>query len=104
MKKRILILTLCVICFLSLFSFSAFAEASNPRLVDNAGLLTEDEYETVLEKLNTTSENLNFDIVVVTTDSVGSKTVTEYADDFYDYNGYGYGKDDDGILRLRVRR
>lgn len=100
MKKRILILTVCVVCFLSLFSISAFAETSNPRLVDNAGLLSEDEYETVLEKLDTTSENLNFDIVVVTTDSVGSKTVTEYADDFYDYNGYGYGSDRDGAVLL----
>ena len=26
------------------------------------------------------------------------KTAQAYADDYYDYNGYGYGENDDGIL------
>lgn len=94
MKKRILILTVCVLCFLSVFSFPVFAESS--RLVDNAGLLSESEYETVLEKLDGISEALGADIVVVTTDSLGDKTVVEYADDFFDYGGYRQ----DGVLLL----
>ena len=39
-------------------------------------------------------------MAVVTVDSLEGKTSQDYADDFYDYNGYGYGKDDDGILLL----
>lgn len=94
MKKRILVLTVCVLCFLSVFSFPVFAESS--RLVDNAGLLSETEYETVLRKLDDISEALGADIVVVTTDSLGGKTVVEYADDFFDYGDYRQ----DGVLLL----
>ena len=94
MKKRILVLTVYVLCFLSVFSFPVFAESS--RLVDNAGLLSDTEYETVLRKLDDISEALGADIVVVTTDSLGGKTVVEYADDFFDYGDYRQ----DGVLLL----
>ena len=30
----------------------------------------------------------------------GGKTAEAYADDYYDYNGYGYGENDDGLLLL----
>ena len=40
------------------------------------------------------------EIAVVTVSDLEGKTVEEYGDDFYDYNGYGYGEDDDGLLLL----
>lgn len=70
------------------------------RLVDRADLLTDSEESKLLLKLDEISEKNKMDIVVVTVDALEGKTSTEYADDFYDYNGYGYGSDNDGVLFL----
>lgn len=69
-----------------------------PRLVDEADLLTDDEEGTLVEKLDTVSEKWQCDVAVVTVDSLGGKTATEFADDYFDYNGYGYGDNADGIM------
>ncbi len=70
------------------------------RLVDDAGLLTEEEASSLLGKLDSISEKQECDVVVVTVDSLDGKTAEAYADDFFDYNGYGQGADRDGILFL----
>ena len=41
-----------------------------------------------------------FDVAVVTADTLDGKTPMAYADDFYDYNGYGFGESKDGVLLL----
>ncbi|MBQ1412394.1 MAG: TPM domain-containing protein [Clostridia bacterium] len=71
-----------------------------PRFVDYAGLVSGDDASALLETLNTISEAHQMDVVVVTQYSLGGKTPMEYADDFYDYNGYGFGENRDGILLL----
>lgn len=71
-----------------------------PRVVDTADLLTDDE-ETELESyIDDIISDLGFDIAVVTVDSLEGLTAEAYADDFYDYNGYGYGANHDGCLLL----
>lgn len=70
------------------------------RLVDNADLLNDDEETTLLAKLDEISERQQADIVVVTVDTLDGKTPMDYADDFYDYNGYGFGDTNDGVLLL----
>ena len=72
------------------------AAAATPLLVDNADLLTQSEEETLLASLQTTSRELDMDVVVVTVDSLEGKTAQAYADDYFDYNGYG----PDGVLLL----
>lgn len=37
---------------------------------------------------------------VVTADDIGRKNTMDYADDFYGYNGYGFGENYDGVLLL----
>lgn len=71
-----------------------------PRLVDHADILTDSEEETLNETLDKISEKQKCDVAVVTVNSLDGKTVEAYADDFYDYNGYGYGDDRSGILLL----
>lgn len=84
---------------ISISAAAAFA-ADMPRLADNAGLLSDSEKSEVLETLDKISERQEADIVIVTTDALGGKTPESYADDFYDYNGYGYGSEHDGMLLL----
>ena len=91
---------LCVF-FLSLALILALAvpiaAASNvDYLVDEADLLTgtqERELNTLLEDL---SQKCGVDVVVVTADDLGYQSSQSYADDFFDYGGYG----EDGILWL----
>ena len=70
------------------------------RLEDYADLLTEPEEQALRELLDKKSEELQMDLVVVTTDSTGGKSSEAYADDFFDYNGYGMGENYDGVLLL----
>lgn len=70
------------------------------RLVDAADLLTESEKSSLLAELDEVSRRQKMDIVVVTAESLQGYTAQEYADDFYDYGGYGYGAGKDGILLL----
>lgn len=99
MKKRILSLLFAVLlCFLS-FSVAS-AESTLPRLVDDADLLVDYEEEELLEMLDEISERQQFDVVVVTVESLDGKTAQAYAYDFYDYNGYGFGSSYDGALLL----
>ena len=71
-----------------------------PRLTDDADLLTSSEEKQLLAKLDEISERQQMDVIVVTTDSLEGKTAEAYADDFFDYNGFGYGPMGSGVLLL----
>ncbi|MBQ7549840.1 MAG: TPM domain-containing protein [Clostridia bacterium] len=85
-------------------SGSSSAAASTPKatgiVTDAAGLLTESEVSVLENKLNTLSDKHSMDIAVVTTLTLNGKTPEEYADDFYDYNGFGRGTARDGVIML----
>ena len=79
----------------------AEAAANRPDLlVDMEDLLDETEEELVREELEKVSNQYDFDVVIVTVSDFGGKTSSEYADDFFDYQGYGRGSNFDGILLL----
>lgn len=117
MKKRIsaVILSLVLFAISSVPGMAATNEQVNeqtgeqaqipedrqlPLLVGNADLLTDEEESELEAQLDEVSERQAFDVAVVTVDSLEGKTAEAYADDFYDYNGYGYGEDNSGILLL----
>ena len=83
-----------------LMTVQAQALSDLQRFVDEAGLLTGSEGSDLLDQLNEISERQQVDVVVVTVDSLEGASATEYADDFYDLNGYGFGDVGDGILLL----
>lgn len=94
MKKKSLALLLTLVLCLA-FACTAFAAPS--RLVDDADLLTPDEEASLLGVLDEISTRQGMDVVVVTTPSLnGAASSVEFADDYYDYNGYA----NDGILLL----
>lgn len=95
MKKKIFALVFAaILCFSLMLPVSA----SNSRLVDDAGLLTAEEYTEVLTVLNEISERQKFDVVVHTTNSTNGQYIRDYADDYFDYNGYGFGSSYDGAI------
>lgn len=70
--------------------------AEEPRVVDNADLLSRQELSALEEELTGLREEYGIDAVIVTADTLSGETPQDYADDYYDYNGYGQ----DGILLL----
>lgn len=75
-------------------------DRQRPLLVDDAGILSNTERTEVEARLNELSRKHGFDIAVVTVDSHDYQGVTDYTDDFYDYNGYGQGDDNSGVMFL----
>jgi uncharacterized protein len=69
-------------------------------LVDQANVFTEEQAASLAEKAGQLGEQYAMDIVIVTVDDTGGKSSRDYADDYFDYNGYGVGVNRDGILFL----
>ncbi len=80
---------------------SASAKSDGKYVVDMADILSSTEEAQLEQTLKEMSERLKFDVVVVTTSNLDGKKPVEYADDYFDYNGYGQGDDRSGCLFLR---
>lgn len=93
MKRNALLLIAALLLIVSL-CFGASAAAFH---LDDSAMLLDDTQATQLEQqLTELSSRHGLDIVVVTTDSTNGFSPMEYADDYYDYNGFG----PDGVLLL----
>ena len=97
MEKKLTVVFLAVLlCVMT--AFPAFA--NDPRVVDNADLLTVSEETDLTMKLDEISERQQLDVVVVTVPGLAGMSPQEFADDYYDYHDYGFGAGKDGILLL----
>lgn len=70
------------------------------RVQDLGDLLTDQEEQKLCTRLDVLSQQHKLDIVVVTTHTLEGQSPRDYADDFYDYCSFGYGKNRDGVLLL----
>lgn len=68
------------------------------RVSDGADLLTDDEEALLLDKLNSISQEFDFDAAVATVPSTNGIAMNKFTDDYYDDHQYGTGDDYDGIL------
>ncbi len=108
MKKHLKLLSVVFVIASLVISLSFSVSAANPRLTDDADLLTDPEEEHLLERLDSLSGQLEFDIVVVTADNLSGYSfydavysdddIEEFADDYFDANGYGFGENRDGVI------
>ena len=98
--KGIFLAFLTVICIVSAVSISPVSAADVSRIADFADLLSDSEEADLSYLLDEISERQQVDLVVITVDSLEGEPAMAYADDFYDYNGYGFGDGRDGILLL----
>lgn len=74
------------------------AESHPSRVVDEADILTNAEETDLLSLADEISERQQFDIVIVTVESLDGNDIQYYAADYYDYNGYGMGENYDGAM------
>lgn len=98
--KRYKNITVLLLIFLSIFITSLDVYADKTLVIDDANLMDTEEVLELNNRANALSEEFNMDIVIVSTDEAEGKSAKEYADDFFDYNGYGFGPNYDGILFL----
>lgn len=93
MKKVLSALFAIIIVFLmgaSVLAADVDSVQDKNYIVDQAGVFTEEEEKELSLVLYNTSFDRKMDIVVVTVDDdqLQGKSLMDYADDYYDYNGY----------------
>ncbi len=95
---------LCILCLVFLLPLTVFAETQP--VVDDAGLFTASEIAQMTEIIQHIRDTYQMDAVVVTSrdvkyDYADDGNVSQaFADDYFDYNGYGLGEDEAGLLYL----
>lgn len=97
MKKIITVLFCLSLVFALSFSVSA-DNNHDARVVDGADILTTSEEQELTLLLDEISERQQFEVVVCTTYGTNGQHIRDFADDFYDYNSYGYGSNYDGCI------
>lgn len=106
MKKIKGILICLLICtFLVMGSMAVWADqtgavSGQPRVFDQAGLFSETEIIQLEEKIAQCRKSTKMDVVIVSAYADGERSAEEYADDYYDYGGFGVGKKASGVLLL----
>jgi len=93
--------------FLAVFLFvllpPVFAERTKERIVDNAGRLSTAEKAHLTRIADTLSNKYNFDLVLVIEQQIPEGIeARNYADEYFDVNGYGFGQNRDGSILLIV--
>ena len=67
-------------------------------VVDDANLLSSQEETKLRIDLENFKNEYNMDAVIVTSNNLNGKSQQDYADDYFDYNGYGVGKEKKWIV------
>ena len=95
MKKIFtVLLTASLIC--ALLCITTFSQSTSPLIKDKADILTHNEEQELLKTLEEIRADHNFDVVILTVETLDGELAEVYADDYYDYNGYS----NDGVLLL----
>jgi uncharacterized protein len=72
--------------------------AGSKRVFDYAGLMSASEITSLEALIKDARAQYGMDIAVLTSNDAKDGASQAYADDFYDYNGFGKGPDGDGFL------
>lgn len=98
--KRIIFSLILALSLLFSSALTCLASESHPAIVDQADLLDSTQESALETKAQELRTQLELDIVILTINSLNGKSAKNYADDFFDTNGYGYNGTDDGVLLL----
>ncbi len=90
----------CLVAAVVCLCLGQAALAAENRVFDLAGLLRPDSVAELEARAREFRERFGLDMVLLTTSNAGDKTSQAYADDFYDDNDFGVGKDKSGLLLL----
>ena len=94
--KKLKIIFIFLFIFIGISSVSAFDTTT--KVYDYAQVLTTTEEEKLKTSAMEYIEEYNMDMVLVTVKYHTKSDTKAYAEDFYDYNGFGIGDTYDGII------
>ncbi len=94
MKRKLSCLLLCLVLLFPVLT----ASAANPKIIDDAHLLWLEEASELEHKAQEIADAYGMDVVILTVDSTKGTYIETFADDFFDYNGYGIGDSYSGVL------
>jgi len=94
--KKIKYILILFLMFIGINNISAFD--TSLKVYDYAQVLTPSEEANLRSKVNLFIANYNMDMVLVTVKNHNKTSTMNYADDFYDYNGFGIGPNYDGVI------
>ncbi len=93
MKRKLISMLLCLVLLAAL---PLAVRAETVFVIDDAELLTDQEEIQLEEKALSLQDEYGMDVVILTVATLDGASAMNYADDYYDYNGYG----EDGVLFL----
>lgn len=96
----LLIYTFLVMGSMAVWADQTGAVSGQTRVFDQAGLFSETEIIQLEEKIAQCRKSTKMDVVIVSAYADGERSAEEYADDYYDYGGFGVGKKASGVLLL----
>lgn len=92
--KFLLIVLLFTLFIPNLLIQKVYADTNLTKVYDTAGLLSKEEAKELEELCNTYGKENSLDIIIITTNSIGSQTRQRYMEDFYDkyiYDNSNFG-------------
>lgn len=88
-----ILLTMCC-------TITVFAAEDRQRVFDKAGVFTAEEAAGLEDELKEAVDEIGMDFVILTTSDKEGASLQDYADDFYDYGGFGTDAEGSGLLML----
>ena len=95
--KKTIIITLCLLMTLLALHTSVFA-TNDTKVVDNADILTESQVANLEKEARSLVAEYSMDVVILTVLGTNGEDIMDLADDYFDYNGYGIGSKDSGVI------
>ena len=100
MKKKFFLILFSILLCCSLAAPAFAAGSRTAALVsDNTGTLTSSELTALNEKAERISAKYSCDVAVAFVPDIGQyRSITDFADDLFDSNHFGYGGSEDGVM------
>lgn len=89
---------LLILFLMFIFIDNTHAFDTSLKVYDYAQVLTTTEEQNLKRSIDLYIANHNMDMVIVTVKHHEKSSTMAYADDFYDYNGFGVGSNYDGVI------
>lgn len=95
------IINICLIFIVTtIIGVVTIGASESNHVKDYLNYLTDHEINQLEQTIDTIRDEYSLDVVIVIVDDTEGKSSMDFADDYYDYNGYGIGEDYSGLLML----
>lgn len=95
-----MVILCCMMAVIPVMASETGQGGAEQRVYDMAGLFSDTEIADFEQTISEYRQDMKMDVVVVTTEDSEGKSTRQYADDFFEAGGFGYGDSLDGVLFL----